>query len=127
MRATEEQVGAELRAILGDEGVLEREPLAGHTTFRIGGPARWLVMPSGEDEVRAVVLACRRLGWPRRVLGLGSNVPAADEVLDEVVVTLADRFSRIEVQMEAAARGGVVEISCCFSPIISSIFSLSKQ
>lgn len=108
MQATEEQVGAELRAILGDEGVLEREPLAGHTTFRIGGPARWLVMPSGEDEARAVVLACRRLGWPWRVLGLGSNVLAADEGLDEVVVKLADRFSRIEVQMEAAARGGVV-------------------
>ena len=85
MRATEEQVGAELRAILGDDGLRENEPLAAHTTFRIGGPARWLALPSSEEEVRAVVLACRRLGWPWRVLGLGSNILAADEGLDEAV------------------------------------------
>lgn len=105
MRATEEQVGAELRAILGDDGLRENEPLAAHTTFRIGGPARWLALPSSEEEVRAVVLACRRLGWPWRVLGLGSNILAADEGLDEVVIKLADRFAVIEMASEASSEG----------------------
>ena len=104
MRATEEQVGAELRAILGDDGLRENEPLAAHTTFRIGGPARWLALPSSEEEVRAVVLACRRLGWPWRVLGLGSNILAADEGLDEVIIKLADRFAVIEMASEGAER-----------------------
>lgn len=108
MRATEEQVRAELRAILGDNGLREREPLAAHTTFRIGGPARWLALPSTEEQVRAVVLACRRLGWPWRVLGLGSNVLAADEGLDEVVVKLADRFADVKVHPATAAEGGLV-------------------
>lgn len=105
MRATEEQVGAELRAILGDNGLRENEPLAAHTTFRIGGPARWLALPSSEEEVRAVVLACRRLGWPWRVLGLGSNILAADEGLDEVIIKLADRFAVIEMAPEASLEG----------------------
>lgn len=105
MRATEEQVGAELRAILGDNGLRENEPLAAHTTFRIGGPARWLALPSSEEEVRAVVLACRRLGWPWRVLGLGSNILAADEGLDEVIIKLADRFAAIEMAPEASSEG----------------------
>lgn len=105
MRATEEQVGAELRAILGDDGLRENEPLAAHTTFRIGGPARWLALPSSEEEVRAVVLACRRLGWPWRVLGLGSNILAADEGLDEVIIKLADRFAVIEMAPEASLEG----------------------
>lgn len=105
MRATEEQVGAELRAILGDDGLRENEPLAAHTTFRIGGPARWLALPSSEEEVRAVVLACRRLGWPWRVLGLGSNILAADEGLDEVIIKLADRFAVIEMAPEASSEG----------------------
>lgn len=104
VRATEEQVGAELRAILGDDGLRENEPLAAHTTFRIGGPARWLALPSSEEEVRAVVLACRRLGWPWRVLGLGSNILAADEGLDEVIIKLADRFAVIEMASEGAER-----------------------
>lgn len=105
VRATEEQVGAELRAILGDDGLRENEPLAAHTTFRIGGPARWLALPSSEEEVRAVVLACRRLGWPWRVLGLGSNILAADEGLDEVIIKLADRFAVIEMASEASSEG----------------------
>ena len=105
VRATEEQVGAELRAILGDDGLRENEPLAAHTTFRIGGPARWLALPSSEEEVRAVVLACRRLGWPWRVLGLGSNILAADEGLDEVIIKLADRFAVIEMAPEASSEG----------------------
>ncbi len=105
MRATEEQLGAELRAILGDDGLRENEPLAAHTTFRIGGPARWLALPSSEEEVRAVVLACRRLGWPWRVLGLGSNILAADEGLDEVIIKLADRFAVIEMAPEASSEG----------------------
>lgn len=105
VRATEEQVGAELRAILGDDGLRENEPLAAHTTFRIGGPARWLALPSSEEEVRAVVLACRRLGWPWRVLGLGSNILAADEGLDEVIIKLADRFAAIEMAPEASSEG----------------------
>ena len=105
MRATEEQVGAELRAILGDNGLRENEPLAAHTTFRIGGPARWLALPSSEEEVRAVVLACRRLGWPWRVLGLGSNILAADEGLDEVIIKLADRFAVIEMASGASSEG----------------------
>ena len=105
VRATEEQVGAELRAILVDDGLRENEPLAAHTTFRIGGPARWLALPSSEEEVRAVVLACRRLGWPWRVLGLGSNILAADEGLDEVIIKLADRFAAIEMAPEASSEG----------------------
>ena len=105
VRATEEQVGAELRAILGDNGLRENEPLAAHTTFRIGGPARWLALPSSEEEVRAVVLACRRLGWPWRVLGLGSNILAADEGLDEVIIKLADRFAVIEMASGASSEG----------------------
>ena len=87
----------ELRSLLADDRVLAEEPLARHTTFRIGGPAEWLVLPESEDEVRAVVEACRRRGVPWRVLGLGSNVLAADAGVRGVVIKLADGFSRIDV------------------------------
>ena len=68
-----------LRDIVGSQNVRPDEPLAEHTTFRIGGPAQWLVTPRSEDEVAAVVSTCEAGGVPWRVLGLGSNVLAPDE------------------------------------------------
>lgn len=87
----------ELWSLLAGDRVLAEEPLARHTTFRIGGPAEWLVLPESEDEVRAVVEACRRRDVPWRVLGLGSNVLAADAGVRGVVIKLAEGFSRIDV------------------------------
>ena len=87
----------ELRAIVGAERVLADEPLAAHTTFRIGGPAQWLVLPRSENEVAAVVNACAGAGIPWRVLGLGSNVLAPDGGLPGVTVKLAENFSAVEV------------------------------
>ena len=86
-----------LRDIVGSQNVRPDEPLAEHTTFRIGGPAQWLVAPRSEDEVAAVVSTCEADGVPWRVLGLGSNVLAPDEGLDGVTLLLADNFADVEV------------------------------
>lgn len=86
-----------LRAIVGPENVRADEPLAAHTTFYIGGAAQWLVLPHGEDEVAAVVAACREAAVPWRMLGLGSNVLAPDEGLPGVTVKLVDNFASVEV------------------------------
>lgn len=88
---------AALRAIAGAESVLADEPLAAHTTFRIGGPAQWLVLPRTEGEVAAVVALCRAHDMPWRVLGLGSNVLAPDAGLPGVTLKLAENFSAVEV------------------------------
>ena len=86
-----------LREAAGAGAVLLGEPLAAHTTFRIGGPAQWLVLPTTEDEVAAVCALCRAEGVPLRVLGAGSNVLAPDEGLPGVTLKLADNFAVVEV------------------------------
>src|ERR1051325_3241401 len=58
--------------------LLDNEPLARYTTWRLGGPARYLALPADtEDVVRALELAHDR-GLPWGVLGLGSNVLVKD-------------------------------------------------
>lgn len=86
-----------LQDIVGSQNVRPSEPLAEHTTFRIGGPAQWLVTPRSEDEVADVVSTCEAAGIPWRVLGLGSNLLAPDEGLDGVTLLLADNFAAVEV------------------------------
>lgn len=88
---------AQLQALVGESAVRPDEPLAAHTTFRIGGPAQWLVLPRTEDEVAAVVGACREAEVPLRILGAGSNVLAPDEGLPGVTLKLAENFAAVDV------------------------------
>lgn len=88
---------AQLHALVGESAVRPDEPLGAHTTFRIGGPAQWLVLPRTEDEVAAVVAACRETEVPLRILGAGSNVLAPDEGLPGVTLKLAENFAAVEV------------------------------
>ena len=95
-----------LQDIVGSQNVRPDEPLVEHTTFRIGGPAQWLVTPRSEDEVAGVVSTCEAAGIPWRVLGLGSNVLAPDEGLDGVTLLLADNFAAVAAAARDAGLAG---------------------
>ena len=69
-----------------DLEVLREEPLARHTTFRVGGPARRMVRPASAAACAALLDAAWTAGWPLLMLGNGSNLLAADEGLDALVV-----------------------------------------
>ena len=59
------------------------EPLARHTTYRIGGPAGAVVFPRTSEDVVAALRLVREDGVPWIALGLGSNVLVADRVSTE--------------------------------------------
>jgi len=86
--------------------LLENEPLARHTTWRIGGPARYLALPADtEDVVRALELAQER-GLPWLVLGLGSNVLVKDGGFPGVVIRMGKGLDRFEMKGATAIVGG---------------------
>jgi UDP-N-acetylmuramate dehydrogenase len=65
------------------------EPLAPHTTYRLGGPAAVFATPRTLDELRAVGHACAVTGMPVLVVGRGSNLLVADTGFAGVAVSLA--------------------------------------
>jgi len=65
------------------------EPLAPRTTWRIGGPARFLVEVEDLPALAALLRWSRAEGLPAIPLGKGSNVLVPDEGLDAVVFVLA--------------------------------------
>ena len=86
--------------------LLENEPLARYTTWRLGGPARYLALPADtEDVVRALELAHDR-GLPWVVLGLGSNVLVKDGGFPGVVIRLGKGLDRFEMKGATAIVGG---------------------
>lgn len=77
-----------LAEIVGDDRVREQAPLAPLTTFKVGGPADWLVEPRRSDEVPRVLAVARHFDLPVTFLGGGSNVLIADAGLRGIVVRL---------------------------------------
>lgn len=82
------EFSAVLSAIAGPARVRERAALAPITTFRVGGPADYLVEIDAADTLRDVLAAARRGGVPVTLLGGGSNVLVSDAGVRGVVVRL---------------------------------------
>lgn len=97
-----------LRAIVGEENLLAGEPMSEHTTFEIGGPADFYVIPEDFDEVRDVIAACKDAGVDYFVLGCGSDLLVSDEGYRGVIVAVADGLVGVSVEgNEICCQAGV--------------------
>ena len=84
--------------ILGPEAVLVDELMKKHTTFRIGGPADYYVLPKTIEEVKKVTALCKEAEIPYYVLGNGSNLLVSDRGYRGVIIHLYRNMNRIEVE-----------------------------
>ena len=73
-------------------------PLAPYTTLGVGGPARWFVTARTEAEVEAAVTFARGRALPLFVLGGGSNLLVSDAGFAGLVLHIALRGVRTEVE-----------------------------
>ena len=87
-----------LRAIVGEDNLLVNEPMSEHTTFEIGGPADFYVIPEDFDEVRDVIAACKDADVDFFVLGCGSDLLVSDEGYRGVIVAVADGLVGVSVE-----------------------------
>ena len=84
--------------------VAENVPLAPHTWYKIGGPARWFIRPRNPDELREAAGRCVENGIPIYVLGLGANLLVSDAGVNGAVFRLDDEYWR-----QVSFNGNVVE------------------
>jgi UDP-N-acetylmuramate dehydrogenase len=80
------QFGDALAAIAGKDRVAANVSLSPFTTFRVGGPADWLVETRNSEELVSVLKLARREGVPVTLLGGGSNVLVADAGVRGLVI-----------------------------------------
>ena len=98
--------------------VKDNEPLAKHTWFRIGGPARYFIEPNTFDDLCAVVKRCRENEIPIYVLGGGANLLIADSGVKGAVIRLAGedfqqmKFEENALTVGAGADMGKVVLRC---------------
>jgi UDP-N-acetylmuramate dehydrogenase len=90
-----------------DEGAIaESELLARHTTWRIGGPARFFCRVRTEAALARVLASASEQALPLAILGMGSNVLVADEGFPGYVLRLEGDFLKIEIEGERLTAGG---------------------
>ncbi|MFW6061599.1 MAG: UDP-N-acetylmuramate dehydrogenase [Planctomycetota bacterium] len=73
------------------------EPLAPHSSWRIGGPAELWVEPGSIGQLARLVRLARQADLPLIVVGAGSNILFADEGIRGVVCCIGRRMSRVEI------------------------------
>lgn len=102
-----EAVVQALKQYVPEENICLQEPMAGHTTFRIGGPADCLVELESEEQLIRVQNYLNKIELPYFILGNGSNLLVSDEGYRGVVLRIGSGMNRISVNgCELTAEAG---------------------
>jgi UDP-N-acetylenolpyruvoylglucosamine reductase len=96
---TEKNIADEIAGRVSRATVIRRdEPLAKHTTLRVGGPADVYVEPADENDLAGIVKFCGENKIKLFILGRGSNLLVRDGGFRGVVICLLQpAFSKIEI------------------------------
>jgi len=104
MNTTAEEIEFVLRDALGD-ALKCGEPMARHTTLKVGGAARWFWAASDVEALARVLSVCVRHDVPYLFIGHGSNLLMSDAGYDGLVIQ--NRCKGCEVGEETRAESGV--------------------
>ncbi|MCM1189991.1 MAG: UDP-N-acetylmuramate dehydrogenase [bacterium] len=92
-----EAVFQALKRFVPEENISLQEPMAAHTSFRIGGPADCFLRLENEEQIIPVQKYLRQVGVPFFILGNGSNLLVSDEGYRGVILQIGQKMSRIKV------------------------------
>ena len=85
-----------ISALLPDMQLRFQEPMARHTSFRIGGGAEVMAFPANTAELSKILKASALLDVKPAILGAGTNVLAPDEGMAGLVICLKDCLDGME-------------------------------
>ncbi|MDM5226314.1 UDP-N-acetylmuramate dehydrogenase [Cytobacillus sp. NJ13] len=98
--------------------VKENEPMANHTTMKIGGPADLFIEPSSIENLAKAMELIRRYELKWRAIGRGSNLLVSDGGIEGVVIKLGrgmDHLDLNETELKAGGGYSVVALSTIIS------------
>ncbi|WP_191561784.1 UDP-N-acetylmuramate dehydrogenase [Metabacillus idriensis] len=86
--------------------VIHNEPLAKHTTIKIGGPAEIFVEPNSIEDLKKTMAIVTKSGAAWRAIGRGSNLLVGDSGIKGVVIKLGKGLDHLEVDGDIITAGG---------------------
>lgn len=101
---------SDIDALVADGLVVAGAPLGPLTTYKAGGPARFLATLDTREDLDRVIASGLAESMAVLVLGRGSNLVVADAGFDGLVVRLGGDFLNIEVDGTVVAGGGAAPL-----------------
>ncbi|WP_404470294.1 UDP-N-acetylmuramate dehydrogenase [Sutcliffiella horikoshii] len=86
--------------------VLPNEPLANHTTMKIGGPADVLVEPKSLEKLQETMETINKYKVKWTAIGRGSNLLVSDLGIEGVVIKLGNGMDHLELEGDEVHVGG---------------------
>ncbi|MFJ8244072.1 UDP-N-acetylmuramate dehydrogenase [Peribacillus asahii] len=77
--------------------VLVNEPLANHTTMKMGGPADLFIEPSSIENLEKTMKIIRENNVPWRAIGRGSNLLVSDAGIEGALIKLGKGLDHLEI------------------------------
>ena len=105
--------------LLGEDRVFTDEPMKQHTTFKIGGPADYFLVPESGEEAGEIIKICKQTDIPYFILGNGSNLLVGDGGYRGAVI-------QIYRNMSAVTTEGTI-ITAQAGALLSSVAAVAKN
>ena len=96
------------------------EPMANHTSFRIGGPVKAMVIPRSEDELICILTLAKESGVRTLVIGNGTNLLVSDKPLNMLVIKTTEGFDTV------MADGSILRAGCGILLARLAVFALNQ-
>ncbi len=90
----------------------ENEPLKNRTTFKIGGPAEWLVECDDVSRIDLFLKAVKESSLPLTVIGKGSNLLVSDSGVKGIVLVITDGSVTVDRDTVTASAGAKLSKAC---------------
>ncbi|PLR77482.1 UDP-N-acetylenolpyruvoylglucosamine reductase [Bacillus sp. V3-13] len=90
--------------------VKKNEPLANHTTIKIGGPADLFIEPSSIDNLKKTMELIQKYKLHWRAIGRGSNLLVSDQGIEGAVIKLGSGLDRLDIDGETVTAGAGVSL-----------------
>ena len=88
----------QLFLLIDKDKIKKNELMEKHTTFRVGGPADYFLVPENGTEIADIIRLCRSEGVPYYVIGNGSNLLVGDKGYRGAVIQIFKSMSRILIE-----------------------------
>ena len=85
---------------IDENKILRNEPMAKHTSFKIGGPADFFIKINNIEDIKFVISLCSKNNIPLTVIGNGTNVLVSDNGIRGIVVKINFKELKLEEHNE---------------------------
>ncbi|SFK76387.1 UDP-N-acetylmuramate dehydrogenase [Lachnospiraceae bacterium KH1T2] len=100
-----------IKELIPRSEILRDEPMDKHTTFRVGGPAKYFIRPADSEELEKLIKYLNLVEREYFILGNGSNLLVGDHGYDGVMIWIGKEFSDIKVDGDVIVAGAGAMLS----------------